>query len=118
MIKKRYELGTSSFFHSQLKKEIPIKLFMVAYDVAPQDWKPKVHPRTGEVLPGRPFTLGELKQRWGDKLQATFSHPLSKEVQKFQFDFSPWAHLPDDTHLEIEWPFSDLNASDTKPTEE
>ena len=118
MIKKRYELGTSSFFHSQLKKEIPIKLFMVAYDVAPQDWKPRVSARTGEVLQGRPQTIGELKQRWGDKLQATFYHPLSKEQEEFQFDFSPWAHLPDDTYLETEWPFRDLDACDTKPTEE
>jgi hypothetical protein len=69
MIEKCFEVGTFTIFNRVLKKEAPIKLIVTAYDVDPQDWKPSVDPRTGEVLPGKPQTIGELKQRWGEKLQ-------------------------------------------------
>lgn len=117
MIKKRLEVGTSTIYNRVLKKELPIKLYIIVYDVAPQDWKPPVDPKTGkppiDPKTGKPFpvvppqTIGELKQRWGSSFQATFCHLFSREEEKFQFDFSPWAHLPDDTYLEIEWRFDD-----------
>jgi hypothetical protein len=118
MIKKRFDCGTSTFFNPVLKKDVPIKLYIVAYDVAPEDWTPvvdpkawppKINPKTGEVPSGvTPQTIGQLKQRWGDGFQATLQHVSDRDHRPFQFDFSPWAHLPDETYLEISWRFEEL----------
>jgi hypothetical protein len=108
MLKKEFTLGRSSFVHSQTHKEIPIILYMTVHDVAAQHWVDKKDPVTGNVIP-RPLTIGEFKQLWKGKLQGPLSHPLGKG-QRFQFDMSPWAHLPDSTYLDIQWPFEAVDA--------
>jgi len=114
MLKKEFTVGASSFVHSQTQKEIPITLRMIVYDVAAQDWVDKIHPHTGTVPP-RPMTIGEFKQLWGGKLQGPLSHPLGKG-QRFQFDITPWSHLPDNTYLNIEWPFEAIHAGHLQQT--
>jgi hypothetical protein len=112
MIKRNYTVGTSTVPHPITHKETPIVLYMIVHDVAPENWIDKKNPLTGGVVP-RPETIGELKARWKGKLQGPFSHPLSKG-QRFQFDLSPWAHLPDDTYLNVDWPFETVEASQRK----
>ena len=109
MLRKDFTVGTSTVSHPVTHKETPIVLYMSVYDVAPQNWVDKEDPQTGAVLP-RPETIGELKALWNGKLQRPFSHPLSKG-QRFQFDLSPWSHLPDDTYLNIDWTFETVEAS-------
>lgn len=115
MIKKSFTVGTSTVPHPRTHQETPIVLYMTAYDVAPQDWVDKNDPQTAAVLQ-RPLTIGELKTLWNGKLQGPFSHPLGKD-QRFQFDLSPWANLPDSTYLNIDWTFETAEASHRKTGE-
>ncbi|QBD78931.1 hypothetical protein EPA93_24280 [Ktedonosporobacter rubrisoli] len=112
MPKQNFTLGTSSVFDSQAQTDRPIKLFLTVYDVAPQDWIDQTHPRTGVLLP-RPMTIGEYKQLWNNQLQGSLSHPLAKG-ENFLFDLSPWANLPDDTYLMMEWTFEVIHPSSSE----
>lgn len=115
MIRKDFNVGTSTVPHPLTHKETPIVLYMTVYDVAPQNWVDKKVPGTGTISP-RPLTIGEFKTLWKGKLQGPLSHPLGKG-QRFQFDISPWAQLPDDTYLNIEWPWETIEASHRKQGE-
>ena len=47
-------------------------------------------------------TIREWKQRFGGTHKQLI-HPFTQKA--FSFDLSPWSHLPEDTHLKLEWKF-------------